>query len=74
MKKTFHVDEGLLRKAREASGTSTDSDTIRLALEALIRHAAYRRLRTFRGSERRRSSSRARSGSDHRKMRVRKAV
>jgi hypothetical protein len=51
MKKTFHVSADLLREARAACGASTDTDTIRLGLEALIRHAAYERLRALRGSE-----------------------
>jgi len=32
-------------------GATTDTETIRLGLEALIRHAAYERLRALRGSE-----------------------
>ena len=51
MKKTLHIDERLLREARSASGAKTDTDTVRLGLEALIRHAAYQRLRALRGSE-----------------------
>ena len=51
MKKTFHVDDELLREARAACGAATDTDTIRLGLEALIRHASYQRLRALRGSE-----------------------
>ena len=51
MKKTLHVDEELLKEAKEASGASTDTDTIRLGLEALVRRAAYQRLRALRGSE-----------------------
>lgn len=51
MKKTLHIDEETLRAAREASGASTDTETVRLGLEALIRHAAYQRLRKLRGSE-----------------------
>ncbi|HEY7210935.1 MAG TPA: type II toxin-antitoxin system VapB family antitoxin [Bryobacteraceae bacterium] len=51
MKKTLHVDDELLRKAKEASGATTDTDTVRLGLEALVRHAAYQRLRALRGSE-----------------------
>jgi Arc/MetJ family transcription regulator len=51
MKKTFNVDEALLREARAACGATTDTDTIRLGLEALVRHEAYQRLRAFRGSE-----------------------
>jgi hypothetical protein len=51
MKKTLHVDERLLRDAKAASGAKTDTDTVRLGLEALVRRAAYERLRTLRGSE-----------------------
>lgn len=51
MKKTLHIDEKLLKEARRVSGASTDTDTVRLGLEALVRHAAYERLRALRGSE-----------------------
>jgi Arc/MetJ family transcription regulator len=51
MKKTLHIDEKLLEEARRVSGASTDTDTVRLGLEALVRHAAYERLRALRGSE-----------------------
>ena len=51
MKKTLHIDEGLLRDAKSASGAKTDTDTVRLGLEALVRHGAYQRLRALRGSE-----------------------
>jgi Arc/MetJ family transcription regulator len=51
MKKTLHIDEQLLRAARSASGASTDTETVRLGLEALVREAAYNRLRALRGSE-----------------------
>lgn len=51
MKKTLHIDERLLREAKVASGAKTDTDTVRLGLEALLRRAAYERLRTLRGSE-----------------------
>ena len=51
MKKTLHIDERLLREAKSASGAKTDTDTVRLGLEALVRHAAYQRLRALRGSE-----------------------
>jgi len=51
MKKTLHIDELLLREARLASGAKTDTETVRLGLEALVRHAAYQRLRALRGSE-----------------------
>jgi hypothetical protein len=51
MKKTLLIDDALLRDARSASGAKTDTDTVRLGLEALIRQAAYQRLRSLRGSE-----------------------
>lgn len=51
MKKTLHIDEKTLAEAREACGASTDTETVRLGLEALVRHAAYQRLRGLRGSE-----------------------
>jgi Arc/MetJ family transcription regulator len=51
MKKTLHIDEHLLRDARSASGANTDTDTVRLGLEALVRRGAYERLRALRGSE-----------------------
>jgi Arc/MetJ family transcription regulator len=51
MKKTLHIDETLLKEAKLASGASTDTATVRLGLEALVRQAAYQRLRAFRGSE-----------------------
>jgi Arc/MetJ family transcription regulator len=51
MKKTLHIDGDLLREARSASGAKTDTDTVRLGLEALVRRAAYERLRALRGSE-----------------------
>ncbi len=51
MKKTLHIDEELLRNAKLACHASTDTDTVRLGLEALVRHAAYDRLRALRGAE-----------------------
>ena len=51
MKKTLHIDEKLLSEAKLASAAATDTDTVRLGLEALVRHAAYERLRALRGSE-----------------------
>jgi hypothetical protein len=51
MKKTLHIDDRLLRNAKSACGAKTDTDTVRLGLEALIRHGAYERLRALRGSE-----------------------
>lgn len=52
MKKTLQIDEQVLREAKEACGATTDTQTVRLGLEALIRHAAYQRLQRLRGSER----------------------
>jgi Arc/MetJ family transcription regulator len=51
MKKTLHIDESLLREAKSACRAKTDTDTVRLGLEALVRHGAYERLRALRGSE-----------------------
>jgi Arc/MetJ family transcription regulator len=51
MKKTLHIDETLLAEARGASGATTDTEAVRLGLEALVRHAAYERLRALRGAE-----------------------
>jgi hypothetical protein len=51
MKKTLHIDEELLREARLACRAGTDTETVRLGLEALVRHAAYERLRALRGAE-----------------------
>jgi Arc/MetJ family transcription regulator len=51
MKKTLHIDEQLLRDAKAASGARTDTETVRLGLEALVRRGAYERLRALRGSQ-----------------------
>jgi Arc/MetJ family transcription regulator len=51
MKKTLHIDDRLLRDAKSASGAKTDTETVRLGLEALVRRSAYERLRALRGSE-----------------------
>lgn len=51
MKKTFNLDEKLFQEAKAACGATTDTETIRLGLEALVRHAAYERLRALRGAE-----------------------
>jgi len=47
----MHIDDQLLRQARLACQAHTDTETVRLGLEALVRHAAYQRLRGLRGSE-----------------------
>jgi Arc/MetJ family transcription regulator len=51
MKKTLNIDDELIKEAKLACGATTTTDTVRLGLEALVRHAAYGRLRTLRGSE-----------------------
>jgi Arc/MetJ family transcription regulator len=51
MKKTFNIDDKLLKMAKRACGAKTDTDTIRLGLERLVQHAAAQRLRRYLGSE-----------------------
>jgi Arc/MetJ family transcription regulator len=51
MKKTLNVDDKLLTEAKAASGATTDTETVRLGLQALVRHSAYERLRALRGTE-----------------------
>ena len=51
MKKTLHIDEQLLREAKAAAHATTDTEAVRLGLEALVRRAAYERLRALRGTE-----------------------
>jgi Arc/MetJ family transcription regulator len=51
MKKTLNIDDELFEAAKRACGATTDTDTVRLGLEALVRHATYERLRLLRGSE-----------------------
>ena len=51
MKKTLNIDDQLMKEAKLACGAATDTDTVRLGLEALVRGAAYDRLRALRGSE-----------------------
>jgi Arc/MetJ family transcription regulator len=51
MKKTLNIDDKLFEEAKAACGASTDTETVRLGLEALVRHAAYQRLRALIGSE-----------------------
>jgi hypothetical protein len=51
MKKTLHIDAQLLREARASSGARTDTETVRLGLEALVRRRVYERLRALRGTE-----------------------
>jgi hypothetical protein len=51
MKKTLHVDDGLFAEAKAACQGRTDTEVVRLGLEALVRHAAQQRLRALRGTE-----------------------
>ena len=51
MKKTFNVDDKLFKEAKVACGALTDTETVRLGLEALVRRAAYERLRSLLGTE-----------------------
>jgi Arc/MetJ family transcription regulator len=51
MKKTLNIDEKLFEEAKAACGATTDTETVRLGLEALVRHAAYQRLRALAGTE-----------------------
>lgn len=51
MKKTLNIDDALLAEARRVSGATTDTETVRAGLEALVRHAAYQRLRALKASE-----------------------
>lgn len=50
-KKTLNVDEELFEEAKRVSGARTDTETVRLGLEALVRSAANERLRSLLGSE-----------------------
>jgi Arc/MetJ family transcription regulator len=51
MKKTLNIDDELFEQAKAACGATTDTETVRLGLEALVRRAAYERLRLLRGTE-----------------------
>jgi Bacterial antitoxin of type II TA system, VapB len=51
MKKTLNIDATLFEQAKAACGATTDTETVRLGLEALVRHGAYRRLRALLGTE-----------------------
>lgn len=51
MKKTLNIDEKLFEEAKAACGAATDTETVRLGLEALVRHAAYQRLSALAGTE-----------------------
>lgn len=51
MKKTLNIDQPMLEEAKAACGEATDTETVQLGLESLIRQAANQRMRRLRGSE-----------------------
>lgn len=51
MKKTLNIDDALFEQAKAACGATTDTETVRLGLEALVRHGTYQRLRALLGTE-----------------------
>lgn len=51
MKKTLNIDDKLFEEAKSACGATTDTETVRLGLESLVRHAAYQRLSALLGTE-----------------------
>jgi hypothetical protein len=51
MKKTLHIDDKLLKEARASARAGSDTETVQRGLEALLRDAAYQRLRALRGTE-----------------------
>ncbi len=51
MKKTLNIDAELLAEARAICKARTDTETIHQGLRALVRQAAYERLRRYLGSE-----------------------
>jgi Bacterial antitoxin of type II TA system, VapB len=44
MKKTFNVDDELLKKARQECGAKTDTETIHMGLRELVRRASWERM------------------------------
>lgn len=51
VKKTLHIDEQLLHAARKSCAATSDTETVRLGLQALVRQSAYQRLKALLGSE-----------------------
>src|SRR5437867_755186 len=51
MKKTLNIEQSLLDEAKAACGATTDTETVRLGLESLVKQAAYERLATLLGTE-----------------------
>lgn len=51
MKKTMEIDTGLLARARQAARAASDTETVRLGLESLLREQACRQLIALTGTE-----------------------
>ena len=51
MKKTLNIYDELFDQSKAACCAATDTETVRLGLQALVRHAAYQNLRALMGSE-----------------------
>jgi Arc/MetJ family transcription regulator len=51
MRATVTLDDELIRKAEELTGTTERSTLLRAALQALIHFEAFRRLAALRGTE-----------------------
>jgi hypothetical protein len=47
MKKMLNVDDELFGKAKAACGAVSNTETVRLGVDALVRRAAYERLRAL---------------------------
>jgi Arc/MetJ family transcription regulator len=50
MKRLIDIEDNLLREAMDLSGTGTKKETIRMALEELIRSRRRQTLKSFAGS------------------------
>jgi len=50
-KTTMYLDEAELEEAKAELGASSDAETVRLALQSVLRMAAYKRMKTFAGTE-----------------------
>lgn len=50
-KREVQVDAALLAKAQMECGAATEAETVRMALEALVRRAAAKRILLLEGSE-----------------------
>ena len=51
MKTLIDIDEGLMKKAMDSAGTATKKETIKIALEELIKLRLRQRLKDMAGSE-----------------------